>query len=154
MNKIIPEPMLSIFSSPEVRVLHEPSESKASRGSAGSRGEVPAALCQFALKGNLLVDEHSHHICSQETCGPEGHREAPNCNESTDKLCLSQRSLWGTKGNHRCPCHYSASESQSVTLNFFSFHEILVLGIFNLGLFVPRWNIGIGSSNPIVTVWF
>lgn len=85
--------MFVVFSSAEVCVFHEPSESKASRGSAGFGGEVPAAICQFALKGNLLVDEHSHYFCSQETCGPEGHWEAPNCNESTDKLCLSQRSL-------------------------------------------------------------
>lgn len=30
------------------------------------------------------------------------------------------------------PCHCLALESQSITLNFFSIHEILVLGIFEL----------------------
>ena len=85
--------MLSIFSSPEVCFFHEPSESKATRGSTGPGGEVSAAICQFALKGDLLVDEYSYYICSQETCGPEGDRKASNCNESTDKLRLSQRSI-------------------------------------------------------------
>ena len=118
--------------------FHEPSESEATRGSTRSWSKVSSAICQFTLKGNLLVDEYTYYICSQETCGPEGNREASNCDESADKLCLSQRSIRGTKGNQRCPCHNFGLKNCGVTLNFFCFDEILVLGIFNLGLFVLR----------------
>lgn len=48
-----------IFLATEIRILHESSESKASWRPPGSGSEISSTICEFAVKSNILVDEHT-----------------------------------------------------------------------------------------------